>query len=390
MKVSFGIITKNFLDLGTLELFLANSKQHNHSIHSIIIAYQNSCDFKLVEKLQSKVKVDVIKINSINDTLEELKRQGVNEDDGINIIYSKYLERTGYTPYGVNRNNVLVKAMLNGTDILLFIDTDVYPYILYKAEDSSRTEKIEIDFVGEHLSYLVKDDVSITTSDYSGYFIIPSMEFDGMDKLFKGLQKNTHFKELVDKRNVDSLVYGNIKSDRQPFETSKILGGNLGIKLKDMKNLPPFYSTVIKVKEDIILTRGEDTLLGLHFKDNKSDKKCMDIDLKIFHDTFSSYPIKPNIIKNPDIRDRFYYACMGWIGRNPFLNWMQGDNVKEIYEEQRENLVIGAEKIAKYLDDARFKLLVDAIDISFENLGMMIDEYEITLESWQNLTKRIL
>lgn len=388
MKVSFGIITKNFMEEGTLDLFLNNAQKYGHKIHSVVIAYQNSCDFKLIEHLQNKVKVEVVKINHNYDMVNDMRAKGVSETDALNIIYSKHLEKTGYTPYGVNRNNVMVKAMLTGTEILIFIDTDVYPYILYEGPEGS-TAKMEIDYVGEHLKYLADEKVAISTSDYSGYFIIPTMSFDGMDALFKGLQKDMHFNEMVGCKKRDCLIYGEVGDQRKPFLSHKILGGNLAIKLDQMKKLPPFYSSVFTVGKDTILTRGEDTLLGLAFKKN-TDILCMDIDLKIFHDTFNNYPIKPDILKNTAIRDRFYYACMGWIGRNPFLNWLKEEDVKSIYEAQREALEIGSKAAANHFQDERFLNLLEAIDVAFENLGQMIDEYEVVMESWQKVTAKIL
>lgn len=117
--------------------------------------------------------------------------------------------------------------------------------------------------------------------------------------------------------------------------------------------------------------------------------KCIDIDTKIFHNTYGDYPVIPSIKKNRNIRDRFFYASMGWIGRNPFLNWIQGFNVAEIYEEQRAAIEIGSKAIAKHLRDDRFLILPTALDLSYSKLNNTIFEYNKLLNAWNEISKKI-
>lgn len=385
MKISYGIITKNFIDLGTLEYFLDNAKKYGHEIYSVIIAYSYECDFTLVERLQGRVKVELIKINEFEKTKNEMLSLGVSEKSVNKILYSKSLEKYNMTSYGTNRNNVLVRSILNKTDLLFFIDTDVYPHILSTRENQRSKE--EIDFIGNHLAWILKDDVAVTTSDYSGYFIIPVMNFDGLENLFIGLQKRDSYKCLQKCHKIGCLNYGRIEN-RKPFLTNKVLGGNLGIKTARLKNLPPFFSSTLKVDDKVYLTRGEDTLLGLAFE--KIDYKCMDIDLKIFHDTFNNYPFQPNIIKDKKIKDRFFYACMGWIGRNPFLNWIKGEDINQIYKIQKDALLKSEKKVAEYLNDSRFLDLSKALENAYKNLDEMILDYNETLEAWNEITSKLL
>mgnify|MGYP006290989025 CR=1 FL=1 len=169
------------------------------------------------------------------------------------------------------------------------------------------------------------------------------MCFNGMKELFLGLQKEDAYDFVINSEKHNCLNLDNDKK-RKVFETSKILGGNVAIKLSNSKEIEPFFSTVYNVKGENFLTRGEDTLLGIKFKN--SHKKCIDIDTKIFHDTFGNYPKVPDIKKNKSIRDRFFYTCLGWIGRNPFLNWLKGEDVKEAENRQKEKLVIGSKAVA--------------------------------------------
>ncbi|MDD5014735.1 MAG: hypothetical protein PHW73_06495, partial [Atribacterota bacterium] len=285
MRVSIGVITKYFNSLEPIDEFLENASKHNHKVYSIIIIYSHGCDFRLVESLEKKIKVFLIKINDAQEIKEELIRMGLSVKN-IDILLNCYsLKKHGLVPYGLNRNYALIKALLSGSETLIFIDTDVYPRVLIKKDDEVKEK--EIDFIGRHLEYLRKEEVIITTSDYSGYYIIPPMSFTGMRELFIGLQKESAYEFLrnFDEHNCLNLDHG---KKRKVFETNKILGGNVAIKLNAFKELPPFFSTVYHVNGENILSRGEDTLLGVKLK--KSEKKCIDIDTKIFHNTFGNYP----------------------------------------------------------------------------------------------------
>jgi hypothetical protein len=273
---------------------------------------------------------------------------------------------------------------LSGSEAIVFIDTDVYPKVLVKENDEVREK--EIDFIGRHLEYLREEEVMVTTSDYSGYYIIPPMSFTGMKELFVGLQKEGAYEFI---RNLDEHSCLNLDNDkkRKIFETTKILGGNVAIKLSAPKELVPFFSTVYNVNGEHVLSRGEDTLLGIKLKN--SDKKCIDIDTKIFHNTFGNYPKVPDIKKDKSIKDRFYYTCLGWIGRNPFLNWLKGEDVKEVKNKQKKNIVIGSQAIASYLEDGRFLILPEALEISYHNLQGVISEYKNTMKAWNSFIKKL-
>ncbi|GAH66265.1 unnamed protein product, partial [marine sediment metagenome] len=65
MKISIGVITKDFNSLEPIDEFLENTSKHNHKIYSIIIVYSHGCDFRLVESLEKKVKVFLVKINDV-------------------------------------------------------------------------------------------------------------------------------------------------------------------------------------------------------------------------------------------------------------------------------------------------------------------------------------
>ncbi len=383
MRVSIGAITKDFTSLEPIDEFLENASKHHHRIYSIIIVYSHGCDFQLIESLEKKVKVFLIKINDAPEIKEQLIKMGLSVKN-IDVLLNCRTLKYGLVPYGLNRNYALIKALLSGSETLIFIDTDVYPRVLVKEDDEVKEK--EIDFIGRHLEYLRKKEVIITTSDYSGYYIIPPMDFTGMRELFIGLQKEAayEFFKNFDEYHCLNLDHG---KKRKVFATNKILGGNVAIKLSALKELPPFFSTVYNVNGENVLSRGEDTLMGIKLK--KSDKKCIDIDTKIFHNTFGNYPEVPDIKKDKSIKDRFYYTSLGWIGRNPFLNWLKGKDVEEVKNQQKENIVIGSKAVASYLKDERFLILPEALETSYHHLKRVISEYKNTMRAWNDFIEKL-
>jgi len=383
MKISIGVITKDLISSEPIDDFLNNAAKYKHKIYSVVIVYSHHCDFQVVKNLEKMVKVFLVKINEAPEIIEQLKKIGLSSENIDILLNCSSLKKYGKVPYGMNRNYVMIKALLSGSDVLVFIDTDVYPTMLVQ-EDNKIKEK-EIDFFGRHLEYLKKEEIIITTSDYSGYFIIPPMNFIGMKELFLGLQKESAFKFLKnsDENHCLNLVNG---EKQKIFKTCKILGGNAAIKLGALQELPPFFSTVYQIDGENVLARGEDTLLGIRLK--KSKKKCIDIDTKIFHNTFGNYPMIPDIKRVKSIKDRFYYTCLGWIGRNPFLNWLEGKDVEKVKMKQMYHIKIGSKAIASYLEDERFLILPEALETSYSNLEHVIGEYENTMKAWNDFTDK--
>ncbi|RLC56294.1 MAG: hypothetical protein DRH89_05965, partial [Candidatus Cloacimonadota bacterium] len=149
----------------------------------------------------------------------------------------------------------------------------------------------------------------------------------------------------------------------------------------------PFFSTTLILDDECFLGRGEDTLFGpeVHGKG-----RCVDIDLLIFHNCFGDFPNKPEITKQKNL-DRFYYACMGWVIRNPFLNWIRNKYAlaaEEINIEKRyESLVIGSGSAADYFNDERFLKLPKAFQLSYQKLDDDIKHYENLMFVWKKLRR---
>lgn len=400
MKLALGMITKDLLTLEPLDQFLENAKKFDRQIDSLVIAYADQIDEAVVKELEKEVDVHLVQIRKSIRLHNQLKDMGMTVEAIECLIGDVTKPFDGRASYGQSRNHVIMEAMLQEIDVLVFIDTDVYPEVIIKKKDlldqkvyKTRKTEIEdvyiqeVDFLGEHLTYLEDDTIKVTTSDYTGYYIIPPMSFDGMQDLFYGLKKEAAYNYIT-----DSIHHHCLSTDhgirRSGFRTNKVLGGNVAIKLDLFKTMVPFFSSTYEVEGNKYLTRGEDTVLAIQLK-AQENYKFYDIDLKIFHNTYSHFPIVPDIVNDQTIKDRFFYACMGWIGRNPFLNDLRGLNIDRVYEMEHKHLLAGCEKISKHLNDERFLLLPKAHKIAYENLNHIKEEFEDFKSSWFEFIRRM-
>jgi hypothetical protein len=385
-KVALGLITRRIDNPAPILTFLNNARQHGHLIDRFIVAHSHGVDEKTVETLRREVEVDVVLAHGDAGLKERLFALGLSRDEveGLLDVPSWPLHRE--VPYGAYRNAVLIHALLTGMHHLLFFDTDIYPRVL-TAYDAGEPYWQEVDFVGQHLTSLTRPNVVATSSDYSGYYIIPPMSFDGLDDLLFGVGKDLALEYLA---NCDAHGCLNLGPQKPgvPVPTRKVLGGNLGLSLDAPWQLAPFFSTTYTTGRQCVLGRGEDTLLGQAIL--QSGGLVLDIDLRVFHDTFDDFPRLPDT-QRQEIRDRFYRACLGWIGRNPFLTWFQAQSglldtsFDEIIARQRDSLVVGGARAAQFLDDPRFAGLSNALADSLAALPDMIARYQRLIGSWNVL-----
>jgi hypothetical protein len=116
----------------------------------------------------------------------------------------------------------------------------------------------------------------------------------------------------------------------------------------------------------------------------------IDIKLPVFHDTYENFPSRPSV-RSIGVRDRFYNACLGWIGRNPLLAWHRAElgllesSLEEELERQRRGLKLGGPKAAGYLSDDRFESLANALESSVDALPQAIASYRSLMGGWTAL-----
>lgn len=387
-RLALGTITRHFDNPAPSLRFLQNAREHGHQVERLIVAYSHSIDLNAVERVKREVKLNLLHAKQDENLRSELRELGLASSSIEGVLGGTIDGHSSQTPYGVYRTAVLIKALLLEMDYLLFFDDDIQPRILTKL-DRQGPRWTRIDFVGEHVRHLSQRETIATTSDYSGYYIIPPMAFDGLKELLIGLGKETALDYLLECLEHGCLNLGSAFRKR-PEPTGKLLGGNLGLSLDMPWRLQPFYSTIYQFDERWVLGRGEDTLLGRAI--SGEDGIALDIQLPVFHDTYGDFPNKPDV-SQPAVRDRFYNACLGWIGRNPFLLWQQeqlgitGVGVEHARElqRQREMLSLAAPKAASHFDDPRFLRLPAALDASIDNLSTCIAQHELLMQGWELL-----
>jgi hypothetical protein len=293
------------------------------------------------------------------------------------------LESHGLVPYGFNRNTVVMAAALTGTDILIFVDSDVKPEMLRRDPDGALWFQA-VDFAGRHLRAL-SQGADISTSEYSGYRILPPARMQDMEPLLIGLQKEDMLSYWRSSAEHQCLA---VSENAEPAvgPTQKVLGGNLGMRLSSLSRLPPFFSPTYLVSDTLFLARGEDTLIGLEA--GRRGLQCMDIDTLIFHDTFGQFPKVPDLESDREIQLRIFYACTGWLGRNPFMNWLSGQDVEKERQAREQHLERGAAALFRYTKNPIFLNLPRNFRAAYDGLPEMKRQYSRTMEAWNEFVER--
>jgi hypothetical protein len=389
-RIALGLITRHFDDPEPILRFLENAQRYGHEIDRVICAYSHTKDTQAIEMVEKRIPLELHSASNPEALWKHMGQVGLTQEAIHGMLDLPDGGEGGEVPYGAYRNTVLFKALLDGIDYLIFFDTDVEPRVLTQLEEL-QPQWQTIDFIGMHMRSLLKPDVSATTSEYSGYYIIPPMSFPGLGEFLTGLGKGMAVEYMEDCQEHQCLNLGPT-SPGLPRPTNKPLGGNLGLDLTKAWRLAPFFSTIYHYSGMTIKGRGEDTLLGQSISASKG--RIMDIDLRVFHDTYDHFPEVPNI-RRKSIRDRFYWACLGWIGRNPFLSWYL-DKVGALKIDWRSEttlqhigLEVGGEKAADFLQDDRFRDLVVAYEASFEALPQAIERYQKLMQGWQLLLRAV-
>jgi len=381
LKIAFGMIVRSVDSDLELMRFVDNAQKFGHRLECLIVAYTHRLNPQAVRNLNEKVPLIAININAPQYCTERFTHLGMTDSTKKTLLDCPVDAAGGLVPYGFNRNLVVIEALLRKMDILIFSDSDVIPAVLTAGNNENAVQ--EVDFFGAHLSHL-QSDVKITTGEYSGYNILPPASFDGMEELLEGLQKSDMLSFWQTSSTHKGLAVQAALSTPKPC--TKVLGGNVAIKLDVFKVLPPFYSTHYYVGKELFLGRGEDTVLGTTIA--QKGISCMDIGLNPLHDTFMDYPNPPDLLRDKAVQQRLYYACTGWVGRNPFLNYLLGKDLESTRQYQREKLITGLDALSKYTSNPKYETIIKNFDISWGSVKRYTEEYEQTMGAWRELTER--
>ena len=181
MKIAIGMIVRNLISAHPLTDFLDNAEKYDHPIERVIVVYSHEADPEAIQELQRRTKVSLIRLQSYERAHMILKQLGVRFSSIQQLLFCPLIDTHGLIPYGFNRNHVLMEALFTGVDYLIFVDSDVQPSVLHRTPDGEVGFE-EVDFFGAHL-YGMSLGATITSSDYSGYNILPPASFEGMTDL---------------------------------------------------------------------------------------------------------------------------------------------------------------------------------------------------------------
>ena len=380
MKIFLGTVTGRLDYSCSLIRFLENAEKYGHKLSGVIATYSRGAHEAYVAAARAVAPLHLIDLNESSYLRGTFKKLGLSPRTHSALLDLPDSLGSGLVPYGFNRNQVAAEAILRGADVLIFIDSDVLPYVLVRKNGEIAQE--DVDFFGSHLKFLNAGS-GVTTGEYSGSNILPPALFDGMDDLLLGLKKENMIPYWRDCEKHRCVTLK--EKDAVAGPCDKILGGNAGFRTEVFFSLPPFYSPYYTASDGFFLARGEDTVLSAALK--PAGINCTEIQTPVFHDTYGNWPNLPDLRADPKARSRFYYACAGWVGRNPFMLWRLGEAGEEVFEKMRRHLVIGARAAAEYTGESRFDTLPEKFDICLAGLNRAEEEFNAVSEAWAEFLK---
>lgn len=370
MKIAIGMIVRNLISAYPLTEFLDNAEKYDHPIERVIVVYSHEADPEAIQELQRKAKVSLIRLQNYERAHMILKQLGVRFSSIQQLLFCPLIDTHGLIPYGFNRNHVLMEALFTGVDYLIFVDSDVQPSVLHRTPDGE-VGFDEVDFFGAHL-YGMSLGATITSSDYSGYNILPPASFEGMTDLLWGLHKEdmAEFWQSSEVRG-GLIVQEAGTPELQP--TTKVLGGNMGIRMSALTTLPPFFSPYYFYNKTPLLARGEDTLMGLAA--SRSQIKCLDIGQLTRYLTAFSAALRRALQEfHPDIIHAQHAWCLSWLaslGNLPLVITIHGTDLMgckkwPAFQSFAEEAVAGSIKVLAISADNR--------DLALEQFPMAADK----------------
>lgn len=303
--------------------------------------------------------------------------------------------------YAVRRNIILYYALKNKMDYIIFMDDDEYPMAVTKTDNSALWSGQHV--IEAHVEALRFAD--ITNGYHCGYISpIPSIEFDNIlsEEVFKtfiGALSNDvlnweSMKTIMQNGGVTYadkkvLIERKISLVEEENGAKFITGGNLGISLKDLEKVYPFYNPPG--------ARGEDTFLSTCL----SNSTVKLIPAYTFHDGFSIYSnllkgVLPTSLKNIDpleskeIVNRFYKACLGWVRYKPLYMYItHREEYSKIIEDMRKALEETLPQICAYFNMTEFKSILDELDKFDAQVEQHYNEFEKSKTIWNDIKKSI-
>ncbi len=326
--------------------------------------------------------------SAIRREMDLLTSKNIISEDEARLIFSG--------GYAAKRNAVLISAIREHMDYLIFLDDDEYPMAVTNTRNT-------LIWGGQHVLYTHLKHIpeaDITHGYHCGYISpIPYIEYN--EKL-----SESDFKRFIEAISNDIVDWGTVKTvmknggvtyadtkvltSDDAFEVQEInhakfiSGANLCINLKDPRRVFPFYNPPG--------ARGEDTFLSTCL----TDRCVLRVPCYTFHDGFSTYnhllhgvlPIRLKFIRADQeaIVTRFYKTCIGWTRYKPLLLYItQPENYEETINRMRQQLGATLPKICDYFGQRRFMNILAEFKEYAGNVQTHAREFLQTRLAWEKI-----
>lgn len=379
-----------------------NSEMINKEKYSLHLLVSYDLNFTNTELNDFQINDEEI-LNTIDSAYylsQNLIMQETQELIEKNILTSKETRLIFGEGYAMKRNAVLYFAIKNRMDYLIFLDDDEYPIANLKTDNGVVWQGQSV--IENHIKNLKCAD--ITHGLHCGY-VSPIPQFNFNNKLTED-----DFKEFILAVSNDIINWESIKSKMDdggityadPHVIKKdacievlkangmkfISGANLGINLKNLSKVYPFYNPPG--------ARGEDTFLSTCI----SECNVMSIPCYTFHDGFSSYQsltngvlprqLKSMNIKSSNIAKRFLKASVGWIRYKPLLVYItQREEYEQIMKDMEQKLLNIVPKFCRYFGNDVFRCIENEFYTYLSNVQNHYKDFEHTKLAWEKIMKYI-
>ncbi len=387
LPVAVGCITRFIESPEPYREFIFNARQHGHPVKLLIICLTQAADLAVVSELNDLIDIEIIEVDEDDELPDELAAAGAAPKDIWELLDTSETADFGLVPYCVQRNSVVLKALLLGFEYLIFFDHNMRPLELVgdPATTSGRAFR-HIDFFGPHLKGL-RSGSAVTTGAYSGYDAFPPVQMECLRDLLHGIGREDAY-EVISAEGSLAGLHLPPRRPPKPRTATQAFAGNLGLDLRAADRLPPFFSRAYHMGGDVVLTRGEDTLLGAAA--TQANIGCTDVGTRVFLDPHATFPDPPDIWRER-MHNRLYWNCLGWIARLPLLDRVRHDcglldwSLSDLEASRRLALQQGATDLAETLGDNRFLDLPTFFDLAFLRLSRTMTEYERARAAWHRI-----
>lgn len=314
------------------------------------------------------------------------------------LVLKKIINQTEATlifgeGYGMKRNAVLYFALKNSMDSLVFLDDDEYPIANAHVGDSVVWMGQEV--LSTHIKNIQHCDM--THGHHCGYISpIPQMDFNDsftekdfqifIETISNDIIRWDSVKQKMADGGVtfaklDVIESHHVEEVKEIGGMKFVSGANLGLNLKAVDKLFPFYNPPG--------ARGEDTFLSTCLGECTIRK----VPCYTFHDAYSAYQsllsgalpnqLKTMNVSSADIYKRFFRATVGWVRYKPLLLYITSrGSYEQKIAQMREKLKFVIPKICAFFGNEDFRIITTELDLYDAQVKAHFQDFENTKRAW--------